>query len=141
MSRQLRNRKKFHAVVRGKEAKSKGVYLDFSKCKEATAGMSTSIYESFESLQDAVNFMKTNGIESPNIISYKADKKYIQSMEEYLEKGAEVDECVSNDLLTDTISFPRGDDEIDSLLEDTIKECEKSVLSWISAPNDVLTQS
>ncbi len=152
--RSLREKKLYHAVAKGCEPRFVGIYTDYNMMSQAVSGRATSKHLSSRTIEEAVQFMSEHDVDDIRVIFVnKEGQKESYSVSKYKsdilgmaspvsrEEGAEVDEHVLNDLLTETISFPADDDEIDSLLEDTIKECEKSVLSWMSAPSDVITQS
>ncbi len=146
--------KLYHAVAKGCEPRFIGIYTDYNMMSQAVSGRATSKHLSSRTIEEAVQFMSEHDVDDIRVIFVnKEGQKESYSVSKYKsdilgmaspvsrDKGAEVDEHVLNDLLTETISFPPDDDEIDSFLEDTIKECKKSVLSWMSAPSDVITQS
>ncbi len=162
MSRNLRSKKNFHAVVKGLQPKSTGIYVDFSKLQEAISGMSTSIHSSFETLDAAVTYMLEHDVIAPRVIIFKDGMKQRFTLEEYKEGQTQshtsllsdtvitdlqnemtrvsssdvssihlLDEAVIDDLLSETIPVDsEGVDLNEALLEETIKYCEKSVMSF-----------
>ncbi len=105
MSRTLRNKKNFHALVKGTDIKYTGIYLDFSKMQQGISGMSTSIHASFETLDEAVAYMVKHSITSPEVITYKDGLKFKEPVADFKVKASESEsQLLSQPLFDSTTS-------------------------------------
>ncbi len=106
----LRLKKSFHAVAKGRQTSDAAIYTDYFKKQEAISGMSLSKHCSVETLGEAVDYMRKNGIQDPSIIVYRDGMKYRFTLDEYqkeigvpLPEQDTMNSQVIKDLLTETL--------------------------------------
>ncbi len=149
----LREKKVYHAVAKGCDSRCVGIYIDYNLMTQAVSGRATSKHLSCRTLKDAVEFMSRHDVSDPRIIFFnKEGQKKVYSVVRYESEILGIpanspssinhlEDAIIADLLAETLPLPLaddGDDISDTVINDlemTIKECEKSVLSWDSRPD------